>query len=67
MGPTAGLNRHGNCYPRWDLILTIQLLVSSPTNYAVPARALVQSDATSVEDVKCSVCPSTSKTYENVD
>jgi len=41
--------------------------VSRHTNHAVPARAFVQSDATSVEDVKRLGCPSTSKTDENVD
>jgi len=49
---TAGLNRRGNCHPRWDSISTIQLIVSCHTNYAVPAHALVESDATIVQDVK---------------
>ena len=64
MGPTAGLNRRGNCHPPWDSISTIQLVVSCHTDYAVPAHSLVKSDVTSVEDVKCLVCPLTSKTYE---
>jgi hypothetical protein len=40
--------------------------VSRHTNYAVPAHALVQNDATSVKNVECLGCPSTSKTDENV-
>jgi hypothetical protein len=63
VGPTAGLNRCGNCRPHWDSTFSIQLVVSRHTNTHVH----VQSDATSVEDVECLGCSSTSKTDENVD
>jgi len=67
VGPTAGLIRRGNCLPHWDSTFSIQLVVTRHTNYAVLAHAHVQSDATSVEDVECLGCSSTSTTDENVD
>jgi hypothetical protein len=65
---------HNRSEQAWKMLLspgfdlqTIQLVVSHHTNCAILAHALVQSDATSVKDVKCLGCPSISKTVENVD